>query len=90
MVFYLLALPATVLFFLWKIYDIVSKMNEQIKEVDTKKEEKEIKRKHLAVGQSDFENAFGGRKAYAIYKNTNGLYEPVKPSNGIPIKKKEE
>lgn len=83
---YMFILPASILAFLWKILDGIETLKEQPKE----EEKTEPARKHFSVGKSDFDNAFGGRKAYSMFKNTNGLYEPVTPSKGIPIKKKEE
>lgn len=85
-IFYLAILPITFIVFFWKILAAIDKLKEQ----PTKEEKTEPVRKHFSVGKSDFDNAFGGRKAYSIYKNNNGLYEPVTPSRGIEIKKKEE
>ena len=80
---YMLLLPITIITFLWKILDKVE---------DKKVEPQENKkvRRHITVGESAFENVFGGRKAYEIYKNKDGLYEPITPSRGIQIKKTEE
>lgn len=85
---YMLLLPVTIIAMLWKILDTVEELREENSKEN--KEESKPKRKHLSVGQSDFDNAFGGRKAYSMFKNQNGLYEPVTPSKGIEIKKKEE
>ncbi len=73
---------------LLKQIEILKKQTEKIS--ITNKEDNKTTRKHLSIGQSDFDNAFGGRKAYSMFKNQNGLYEPVTPSRGIPIEKKEE
>lgn len=72
------------------LFKQVETLKELVKENEAKKIESKPLRKHISVGQSDFDNAFGGRKAYAMFKNTNGLYEPVTPSKGIKIEKKEE
>lgn len=68
--------------------DMQANIQENVKS-ETNQDQKQI-RKHVPIAQSDFDNVFGGRKAYEIYKNKDGLYEPVTPSKGIPIKKKEE
>lgn len=64
-----------------------------LEKIDTKKEtnvnENRTLRTHASVKQSNFENAFGGRKAYDVYKNKNGLYEPITPSKGIELKKED-
>lgn len=85
---YMFLLPVTLIAMLWKILDTVENLRNEIKQEE--KEESKRTRKHLSIGQSDFDNAFGGRKAYSMFKNQNGLYEPVTPSKGIEIKKKEE
>jgi hypothetical protein len=79
-------LPTTLIVFLWKILNTVEDIKETI---ELQKETRKV-RTHKAIEKSNFDNAFGGRKAYEIYKNTNGLYEPVTPSKGIKIEKKEE
>lgn len=83
---YLFILPVIFIGFFWKIL----KKFDEIKEKEESKKENRLIRKHTTIEKSNFNNAFGGRKAYEIYKNTNGLYEPVTPSKGIKIKKKEE
>lgn len=67
------------------ILQTISEINS--KEVDTKKTKEKGIRKHLAIQNSKYENSFGGRYSYDKYKNTDGLYEPVKPSKGIELKK---
>lgn len=83
---YMLILPAIYIFLLGKILDEIQELKETM---ETQKETRTL-RKHKPIEKSNFDNAFGGRKAYEIYKNTNGLYEPVTPSKGIKIEKKEE
>ena len=80
---YILLIP--IIGLLWNILNVLQKQKQT-----PVKEEPKQPRRHLSIGQSDFENAFGGRKAYSIYKNTNGLYEPVTPSKGISIKNKKK
>ncbi len=84
---YMLLLPILLIAFLWKILDKLEKLEEE--NIKTT-EEKKVVRKHKTIAHSDFDNAFGGRKAYSIYKNKDGLYEPITPSKGISLKKKEE
>lgn len=82
-------IPITSIGFLCKITDIIGDIKERL---DKKQQpEAEVKKRiHGNIGKSDYDNAFGGRKAYEIYKNQDGLYEPVMPSKGIELKKKEE
>lgn len=50
-------------------------------------------RKHTNIEQSNYTgvlNARGDKKGYEVFKNENGLYEPVRPHQGIKIEKKEE
>lgn len=81
---YMLLLPITIIAFLWLILDRVSK--KTINEPIIKKQN----RQHTGIKKSNYNNSFGGRKAYDIYKNKDGLYEPVMPSRGMKIEKKEE
>ncbi len=81
---YIFLLPITIIAFLWQILDKVSE--KPINETITKKQN----RQHPSIKKSNYNNAFGGRKAYDIYKNKDGLYEPVTPSRGMKIEKKEE
>lgn len=95
-VLYLLVIPISTLFMLWKALDTTENIKETQEEIMKMLNNRndiqpiQLQRKHSNIGQADYDNAFGGRKAYSIYKNTNGLYEPVTPSKGITIKKKEE
>lgn len=81
---YMFLLPITVLIMLWKILDKVEKLSEE------KKVESTFKRTHPTIQKYNYDNAFGGKKAYEIYKNKSGLYEPQTPSRGIKIGNKEE
>ena len=85
-IIYMFILPTTLILFLWKILNKVEELKDLI---EVQKETKKI-RTHKPIEKSNFDNAFGGRKAYEIYKNKNGLYEPVTPSKGIKLEKKEE
>lgn len=55
-----------------------------------------IRRKHTNIQKSNYSNAFNRRGEqktkfdYSKYKNSNGLYAPVKPKEGIEISKEEE
>lgn len=84
-VVYMLLLPITLIAFLWKILDKIDELQET-----TKKQEIVSKRTHPVMQKSNYDNAFGGRKAYDIYKNKDGLYEPITPSKGIRLEKKKE
>lgn len=90
-ILYTVILPIIFIVFLWKILNAVEELEESVKQnqIESQKETKII-RKHKSIEKSNFDNAFGGRKAYEIYKNNNGLYEPVTPSKGMKIEKKEE
>lgn len=81
---YMLILPITYIILLYKILDKLNKTTKE-KTTDTKST-----RIHPSMKQSNYDNAFGGRTAYEIYKNKDGLYEPITPSRGIKIEKKEE
>ena len=83
MVIYMIILPILYITLLYKILNKLDKIkNENVKE-------SKITRTHPTIEKSNYNNAFGGRKAYEIYKNKDGLYEPVQPSRGIKIKKEE-
>ena len=50
-------------------------------------------RKHVKIEENNYNsilNARGDKKGYEIFKNKDGLYEPIQPSKGIKIKKPEE
>lgn len=82
---YLIILSIGILNILYKIlYELQTARRD-----NKPKENKYHIRKHSSIENSNYNNSFGGRKAYEIYKNKSGLYEPVTPSKGIQIKKKE-
>ena len=89
---YFTVFPIAVIWYLYKISETCKKMQEKQEKMEKKQPETDIKTKriHNSIAKSDFENAFGGRKAYEIYQNQDGLYEPIMPSKGIELKKKEE
>ena len=53
-------------------------------------ESKSIKRVHSSISQAKFDNVLQGRQSYQKYENRDGLYEPIKPKNGIEIKPRKE
>ena len=81
---YLIILSIGILNILYKILNELQSAKRENKTKTTK-----AIRKHSSIEKSNYSNSFGGRKAYEIYKNKSGLYEPVTPSKGIQIKKKE-
>lgn len=83
MFIYLVLLPIAILALLITILEKLQDMQND------KKIDNQITRKHPTIQKSNYDNAFGGRKAYEIYKNADGLYEPVKPSKGIELRKEE-
>ncbi len=68
--------------YLNKISDTLNTPNNK-KKANNKKNT----RIHSAISQSNYDNSFGGRKAYKKYQNNDGLYEPLQPSKGINLKK---
>lgn len=68
------------------LYRILVKLDDLREE---KKQDMQIKRVHTAVKTSNYNNSYGNR-AYDIYKNKNGLYEPQKPHQGVELKEKKE
>lgn len=80
---YMLLLPTVMIALLYRIMDKIEELNK-----NKNQETKQI-RKHPTIEKSNYENAFGGRKAYEIYQNKSGLYEPQRPSKGIELKKEE-
>ena len=85
---YMLLFPVMMITLLWRILD-------KLDEHDNQNEEKSIniqRKKHPNIGKVSYKSPLSGRQsilAYEQYKNKKGLYEPVKPNNGIPIKKEE-
>ena len=65
---------------------ILYKLNKKMKEQTIKSNEYKVKRKHSSVLNANFGNILNGRTNYDKYKNKDGLYEPVKPKKGIPLK----
>ena len=62
---------------------------KEIKQTESKKP-KQFKREHSNISKTNFGSILNGRTdAYAKYKNSDGLYEPVRTKNGIEIKKRE-
>lgn len=93
-ILYMFLIPATVIFSLMKIIDILElkqKQEEKPKESSIQK-----RRTHKKIALSDYGNSFNKRTNtydYSEYKNKKGLYEPVQPHRGIKLSenhKKEE
>lgn len=93
-ILYMFLIPATVIFSLMKIIDILElkqKQEEKPKESSIQK-----RRTHKKIALSDYGNSFSKRTNtydYSEYKNKKGLYEPVQPHRGIKLSenhKKEE
>ena len=80
---YLFLLPLVIIAFLWKILNKLEEISKY------KISEPKNTRTHAQIKKSNYDNAFGGRAAYKIYQNTDGLYEPITPSKGIKLKKEE-
>lgn len=85
---YMLAFPIIMITLLWRILDKLENQEKMQETVQNK-----IQRKlHPSVGKISYSSLLAGRQsilAYDKYKNNEGLYEPVRPNNGIPIKKGE-
>lgn len=93
-ILYMFLIPATIIFCLIKIIDILElkqKQEEKPKESSIQK-----RRTHKKIALSDYGNSFNKRintYDYSEYKNQKGLYEPVQPHRGIKLSenhKKEE
>lgn len=93
-ILYMFLIPATIIFCLIKIIDILElkqKQEEKPKESSIQK-----RRTHKKIALSDYGNSFNKRTNtydYSEYKNKKGLYEPVQPHRGIKLSenhKKEE
>ncbi len=85
---YMLAFPIFIMVLLCRILD---KLENQ-KDIQEMKQSNIQRKSHPSVGKVNYKSPLSGRQsilAYDKYKNTDGLYEPVKPNNGIPIKKGE-
>ena len=84
----MLAFPVIMITLLWKI---LSKLDNE-KDLPQINSNKTKRKKHPSIGRVNYSSPISGRKsiqAYEKYKNTDGLYEPLRPHNGIPIKKEE-
>ena len=88
--FYCLLVLTTI--FQYATYKAVTELKE------VQKQEQEPKkgttaRTHTSIEGNNYNgilNARGETKGYEVFKNKNGLYEPVRPSQGIRIEKPEE
>lgn len=79
---YMFLIPITIIGLLLKIITMLEKKTTEV--VETK-----IKRIHPTIRKTDYQNNFNGKTAYEIYKNKQGLYEPITPSKGIELRKEE-
>ena len=85
---YMFLIPATVIFCLMKIIDILCELKQE--QMEKPKESSIQKRRtHKKIALSDYGNSFNKRinntYDYSEYKNTKGLYEPVQPHRGIKL-----
>lgn len=86
--FYCLLVLTT--FFQYTTYKAITELKE-LQSQDQKK--KVATRTHTNIEGNNYNsvlNARGEKKGYEVFKNKNGLYEPVRPSQGIKIEKPEE
>lgn len=83
---YLIVFPITMLVMLYKILDKLEKEKANIERTDNKR------KTHPTIAKASYTSPLVGRSVagYDKYKNKDGLYEPVRPKNGIEIKKKED
>lgn len=90
-ILYMFLIPATIIFCLIKIIDILElkqKQEEKPKESSIQK-----RRTHKKIALSDYGNSFSKRTNtydYSEYKNKKGLYEPVQPHRGIKLSENHE
>ena len=90
-ILYMFLIPATIIFCLIKIIDILESKQEQ--EEKPKKSSIQKRRTHKKIALSDYGNSFSKRTNtydYSEYKNTKGLYEPVQPHRGIKLSENHE
>ena len=88
-ILYMFLIPATVIFCLMKIIDILYELKQEQEEKPKEKESSIQKRRtHKKIALSDYGNSFSKRTNtydYSEYKNKKGLYEPVQPHRGIKL-----
>lgn len=84
---YMIVFPITVIIMLYKILDKLEKEKANTRRTDSKR------KSHPSIAKASYTSPLAGRRSipgYDKYKNKDGLYEPVKPQNGVEIKKKED
>ncbi len=84
---YMIIFPVTTIVMLYKILDKLEKEKANIGRTDNKR------KTHPGIAKTSYTSPLAGRRSvpgYEQYKNKSGLYEPITPSNGIKIKKKED
>lgn len=94
-ILYMFLIPATVIFSLMKIIDILCELKQEQEEKPKEKESSIQKRRtHKKIALSDYGNSFSKRTNntydYSEYKNKKGLYEPVQPHRGIKLSENHE
>lgn len=91
---YMILLPATVIYCLIKILDILCELKKEQEEKPKEKESSIQKRRtHKKIALSDYGNSFNKRTNtydYSEYRNQKGLYEPVQPHKGIKLSENHE
>lgn len=94
-IIYLIVLLGIFLIILIKIAitqrDILSEL-EEITEQAKKEKTKVTIRKHSNIPNTNYNSILTSRgetKGYEVFKNKNGLYEPVRPHGGIKIEKED-
>lgn len=91
-ILYMFLIPATVIFSLMKIIDILCDLKQE-QEEKPKESSIQKRRTHKKIALSDYGNSFSKRTNtydYSEYKNKKGLYEPVQPHRGIKLSENHE
>ena len=86
-------IPATIIFCLIKIIDILELKQKQEEKPKEKESSIQKRRTHKKIALSDYGNSFSKRTNtydYSEYKNKKGLYEPVQPHRGIKLSENHE
>lgn len=92
-ILYMFLIPATIIFCLIKIIDILELKQEQEEKPKEKESAIQKRRTHKKIALSDYGNSFSKRTNtydYSEYKNKKGLYEPVQPHRGIKLSENHE
>lgn len=92
-ILYMFLIPATIIFCLIKIIDILELKQKQEEKPKEKESSIQKRRTHKKIALSDYGNSFSKRTNtydYSEYKNKKGLYEPVQPHRGIKLSENHE